>query len=84
MIIEVEGTFDVPAAQRLALALQASGDREVRIDMTRVGDFHDFGVTVLGKAMAGHRHVSVRGLRTHQVRLLRYLGIDATGDAPTG
>jgi anti-anti-sigma regulatory factor len=77
MIIEMDGTFDVPAAQRVALALQEAGEREVRIDLTHVRDFHDFGVALLAKAMAGRRQVSVRGLRTHQVRLMRYLGIDA-------
>jgi hypothetical protein len=82
MVIELCGTFDVPAAQRLVLALQEAGEREVRVDVTRVSDFHDFGVAVLGKAMATRRHVSVRGLRTHQVRLLKYLGVDASGDAP--
>jgi len=33
--------------------------------------------------MAGRRQVSVRGLRTHQVRLMRYLGIDAEAQPPS-
>ena len=82
MIIELDGTFDRPAAQRLALALEEAGDREVRVDLSRVEDFHDFGVADLGRALAGHRRVSVRGLRMHQIRLLRYLGIEACGEPP--
>jgi hypothetical protein len=82
MIIELDGTFDKPAAQRLALALEEAGDRDVRVDLSRVKDFHDFGVADLGRALAGRRRVSVRGLRTHQVRLLRYLGVEAYGEPP--
>jgi hypothetical protein len=52
----------------------------VRVDLTQVRDFHDFGVAVLARALASRRQVSVRGLRTHQIRLLRYLGIDAAAE----
>ena len=77
IVIRMDGVFDVPAAHRLADALQVAGRAtEVRIDMTQVREFHDFGVAVLARALAGRRQVDVRGLRTHQVRLLRYLGID--------
>jgi hypothetical protein len=78
-VIEADGTFDVPAAERVARALDgATAELEVRIDLSQVREFHDFGVAVLGRALA-RRRVSVRGLRTHQIRLLKYLGIDADG-----
>ena len=77
MIIEANGTFDVPAAERVVRQLlEADPDREVRVDLTQVRDFHDMGVAVLARALGGRRHVAVRGLRTHQLRLLRYLGIE--------
>ena len=80
LVIRADGTFDVPAAERVARAIQAANGLEIRVDLTRVRDFHDFGVAVLAKALASRRHVEVRGLRTHQIRLLRYLGIDAVRD----
>jgi anti-anti-sigma regulatory factor len=83
LVIQMDGTFDVPAAERVAQALSDANDGlEVRIDLTRVRDFHDFGVAVLARALAAHRGVNVRGLRTHQIRLLRYLGIDAVDGQP--
>lgn len=81
LVIQADGTFDVPAAERVARELSAAEGLEVRVDLTRVRDFHDFGVAVLARALASRRQVSVRGLRTHQIRLLRYLGIDADGEA---
>jgi anti-anti-sigma regulatory factor len=80
LVIQANGTFDVPAAERVARELQQAAEVEVRIDLTQVRDFHDFGVAVLARALASRRQVDVRGLRTHQIRLLRYLGIDAVSE----
>jgi len=82
VLIQAEGTFDVPAAERVARQLMEAAGLQVRIDLTQVRDFHDFGVAVLARALATRRQVDVRGLRTHQIRLLRYLGIEAVHDAP--
>ena len=80
VVIHADGTFDVPAAERVARELEHAEGLEVRVDLTRVRDFHDFGVAVLARALASRRQVSVRGLRTHQIRLLKYLGVDAAGE----
>jgi hypothetical protein len=74
--IRLEGVFDVSAAQSLVSALgRAPAEREVRIDLTHVREFHDFAVAVLGEALSQRRdHVAVRGLSQHQLRLLTYLG----------
>ncbi len=80
LVIQARGTFDVPAAEQVARELRAAAGLEVRVDLTQVRDFHDFGVAVLARELAGRRQVDVRGLRTHQIRLLRYLGIDALGE----
>ena len=77
LVIQADGTFDVFAAERVARAIREAPGLEVRVDLTRVRDFHDLGVAALAKALASRRQVQVRGLRTHQIRLLRYLGIDA-------
>jgi len=79
LVIQAHGTFDLSEAERVTHALEdATAGREVRIDLSQVRDFHDFGVAVLARALA-RRRVTVRGLRTHQIRLLKYLGIDADG-----
>ena len=77
-VIQMDGVFDVPAAQRLARALAQTDELEpVRIDLTQVREFHDYGVTVLAQALATRgARIVVRGLRQHHIRLLRYFGID--------
>lgn len=77
-VIRMDGVFDVPAAQRLARALaQTDANEQVRIDLTHVREFHDYGVTVLAQALASRgKRIVVRGLRQHHLRLLRYFGIE--------
>jgi len=76
-VIRMDGIFDVPAARRLALELEDMRFADVRIDLTRVREFHDFGVALLAQSIAGRRApTSVLGLHEHHLRLLRYLGID--------
>ena len=77
MVIRLDGVFDVGAAQKLAHVITDAGDRRVEIDLTRVREFHDFGVALLARSLAGRPEVTVAGLRQHHLRLLRYLGIDA-------
>jgi hypothetical protein len=80
-LLKLEGVFDVPAAKRVARALANGGaDEPVLLDLTHVREFHDFGVAFLAQALATRpRHVTVRGLRQHHLRLLRYLHIDTAG-----
>jgi anti-anti-sigma regulatory factor len=75
--IRMEGVFDVSAAQGVVRTLEkAPADLFVRIDLTHVREFHDFAVAVLAQALAKRReNVTVCGLRQHQLRLLRYLGL---------
>jgi hypothetical protein len=75
--IRREGIFDVPAAQALARELDDLRLSQVRIDLTHVREFHDFGVALLAQAIAGRRApTAVLGLHEHHLRLLHYLGID--------
>jgi hypothetical protein len=79
-VIQMDGVFDVPAARRLAQALDSNQFADVRIDLTRVREFHDFGVALLAQSISGRRApTSVMGLQEHHLRLLRYLGIDCAG-----
>ena len=82
VVFEMQGVFDVPAAQRLAKALaQADAGDKVRIDLTQVREFHDYGVTVLAQALSAFgARIDVRGLGRHQRRLLRYFGVHAADE----
>ncbi len=83
-VIHLEGVFDVPAAHRLARALaRTDASEQVRIDLTKVREFHDYGVTVLAQALVSRgARVVVHGLGQHHRRLLRYLGVEAGGPSP--
>jgi hypothetical protein len=79
-VIRLEGVFDVSAARQLAETLDDAGYADVRIDMTRVREFHDFGVALLARSIATRRApTAVLGLHEHHLRLLRYLGIECGG-----
>lgn len=77
--IRMDGVLDVPTARRLAAQLAGSvPGAVVRIDLTHVRELHDFGLAVLAQALAARGvRVVFRGLGQHQLRLLRYLGLDA-------
>ena len=71
--------FDGIAARRLeALLAVAAPHARIQIDLTKVREFHDFGIAVLGHALTCSRaQVTLLGLRLHQIRVLRYFGVDA-------
>ncbi len=84
-VIRLDKAFDVPAAQLIEriLAAMSAGDR-LRIDFSQVRSFEDFGIGVLAQVLQNNDGVSVRleGLRLHQLRLLRYFGIDEVAFRP--
>ena len=78
-VIRLEGTFDLPAARVLERSLGSmAGNGGVRVDFTAVRRFNDFAVAVLAQALkrAPGPGVKVEGLTVHQIRLLRYFGVD--------
>jgi anti-anti-sigma regulatory factor len=81
--IEVEGTFDGASAWKLRHALESVRVKTKRVvlDFSCVREFADFGISVLAYGLAERASnlpkVSLRGLRTHQMRLLKYLGVEA-------
>ncbi len=86
-VIRLERAFDLPAARLVEYTLKRTGPGDrVRVDFGRVQQFHDFAVAVLAQALIKHRDVVVKveGLRMHQVRLLRYFGVDADAFRPEG
>jgi anti-anti-sigma regulatory factor len=77
-LICLSGAFDGTAARRLEemLARVEPGAR-LRVDLTKVREFHDFGIAVLAQALTRCRaQVTLLGLRQHQIRVLRYFGVD--------
>ncbi len=77
-LIRLSGAFDGVAARRLeALLARAEPGLRLRVDLTKVREFHDFGIAVLAQALARCKaHVTLLGLGRHQVRVLRYFGVD--------
>ncbi len=87
LVIRCDGVFDHAAAQRVLEAVtNADPETEIYVDLSHVREFHDHGVATLAQAAEkARRRISVRGLRQHQYRMLRYLGVDpAALDAGLG
>jgi len=77
LVIRMDGAFDIESVQVIQSRIaDLSGETEVYVDLSRVRDFHDRAVAMLADVLAAARaRVSVRGLRQHQYRMLRYLGV---------
>jgi ABC-type transporter Mla MlaB component len=84
LIIRMDGAFDTESAQNIGRELAAlPAGAEVYVDLSQVRQFHDRAVAVLGDILvATHARVSVRGLRQHQYRMLRYLGVPGSALNP--
>lgn len=82
--LSVSGMLSGAAAAEVERALEHLGkpDRVV-IDFSGVRDFSDFGLAILARALGrwptAGAPIRLRGLRQHQLRMFRYLGIDAGG-----
>lgn len=78
LLIRLDGTFDLAAVEEIQRVLAESPEgSEVYLDLSQVRDFHDRAVAVLADAVKAAPHpISVRGLRQHQYRMLRYLGVE--------
>jgi ABC-type transporter Mla MlaB component len=77
-VIRLEGDLDGLAARRLETTLAAlpAGAR-LRIDLTGIVRFYDFGVAVLASAMGRCRGaVELLGLHGRRVRELALLGVN--------
>jgi anti-anti-sigma regulatory factor len=77
LVIRMDGAFDIESVQAIRSRIaDLPGGAEVYLDLSRVREFHDRAVAALADVLAATRaHVSVRGLRQHQYRMLRYLGV---------
>jgi anti-anti-sigma regulatory factor len=77
LVIRMDGSFDIESVQVIQSQIaDLPGGAEVYVDLSRVRDFHDRAVAMLADVLAATRaRISVRGLRQHQYRMLRYLGV---------
>jgi hypothetical protein len=77
--IRLEGVFDGAVAWRLAsMLVHADASRRLEVDLSKVREFHDVAIAVLGQALTrSPARVTLRGLRQRQVVVLRYFGVDA-------
>jgi ABC-type transporter Mla MlaB component len=77
LVIRMDGAFDIDSVQVIRERVEAlPGEAEVYVDLSRVREFHDRAVALLAEVLAAARaRVFVRGLRQHQYRMLRYLGV---------
>ena len=77
LVIRMDGAFDIDSVNTIRSRIEdLPGDAEVYVDLSRVREFHDRAVAMLADVLAVARaRVSVRGLRQHQYRMLRYLGV---------
>jgi anti-anti-sigma regulatory factor len=77
LVIRMDGAFDIESVQVIQSQIaDLPGGAEVYVDLSRVRDFHDRAVAMLADVLAATRaRISVRGLRQHQYRMLRYLGV---------
>jgi hypothetical protein len=81
LTLKLDGVFDGASAWELRHRLEAvRSAHRVVLDFSRVREFYDFGVAVLAHGLAQRSPtppVHFKGLRTHQLRLFKYFGVDA-------
>jgi anti-anti-sigma regulatory factor len=78
-VLRVGGVLDLPAARFIQAALsQAAAGAVILLDLSGVRVCEDAALAVLAVGLRGCRaaRVAVHGLGLHQVRLMRYLGLD--------
>jgi ABC-type transporter Mla MlaB component len=73
----MDGAFDITSVQAIRDRIAALPvNAEVYLDLSRVREFHDSAVALLAEVIPlAKARISVRGLRQHQYRMLRYLGV---------
>jgi anti-anti-sigma regulatory factor len=76
-VIRLSGVFDSESACELSDRLAREHEDDVVLDFSLVREFADLGVAALARGLADHgRTLSLRGLRQHQLRIIRYFGVD--------
>ena len=74
----VAGKFEGACAWDLASRIQGEVLGELALDFSQCREFVDYSVAVLANALLSvpGKRVHLQGLRQHQLRLLKYFGVD--------
>ena len=76
VVLRVSGVFDRASAWKLREHIEREGPSELLLDFSQVRDFSDLGMAVLAHALSRRgQRVLFRGLRQHELRILRYCGV---------
>lgn len=82
VVISVRGSFDRLAASQLATWVgDLPAAAPLVIDFSLVSELEDLSVAAVASELASHGAVHLRGLGRHQLRLLRYCGVDLGASA---
>jgi hypothetical protein len=77
VLYRIAGRFEGACAWDLSARLEQESLLEVVLDFSRVSEFVDSAVAVIASSLVSSSHrVSLHGLRQHQERLFRYLGVE--------
>ncbi len=85
-MLRLLGTFEGETVRELLRHIHAEAERDIVVDVSLVRGFDEVGIAALARlaeATEGHR-IAIRGLSTHQLRILRYLGsaLSSVASAP--
>lgn len=76
LIFRMSGVFDRASAWKLRESIERESGSELLLDFSRVRDVSDLGVAVLAHGLSRRQErVLFRGLRQHELRILRYCGV---------
>ena len=76
VVIRLSGGLDESAGAKLASCIeQLPRAGRVVVDFSLVRPFRDVDVGAVARGLAGHADLAIRGLGRHQLRLLRYCGV---------
>ncbi len=81
ILLRLDGTFDAAECWRLhdRLSKIKPGSR-VTLDFSQVQHFHDFAIALLAQDISSREGcIAAHGLCQHQLRMLRYFGVDIEG-----
>lgn len=84
-VIRLAGVLDRASAHELRERLDTEPGGVFVLDFSLVREFADLGVLALAHGLAGaERRLHVRGLGQHQLRMLRYFGVDVEPSSAEG